>query len=434
MDIPGVQMRDVCHTIIRGKMKKALLFLFLLPMILGAVNYSLDELIEHGLSNSWTMRSSELTYKSAVSQYQSSKWSLLPDVNLSAGVNKDFTDNSAPKSSLSSSTGISVSKTISLNDADYFQYRYAKLDKETAQLELEQGKRDYIFSVLSAYVDVLSSQKQLASLNKNLEIQTRVLDQSRTLLQLGKTTNFEVKQNEIAVMNSRISILKTQNTIETKRRELFSLVQLPDEGYDLTDLNVDTSLSAASMNIESSSELQILNQQLRRNKLVEKQGFLDNFPRVNLSYNLDRTISGEDFDFDTYHTNHGVSLTLSYPLWNYFTNKESTSRSKISSQLTLLNLENKTDNLNKQYTQMSEELNYLYQLDTMYSEKLAQSQEQIRIAEERYRLGLIELLELDKTRTEYIDADIAYNSNRYQILISQENLNKLTSQKILGKW
>ena len=68
------------------------------------------------------------------------------------------------------------------------------------------------------------------------------------------------------------------------------------------------------------------------------------------------------------------------------------------------------------------------------SEKLSQSAEQIRIAEERYRLGLIELLELDKTRVDYIDADIAYNTNRYQIIQTRENLNYLLSDKLLGKW
>ena len=73
-------------------------------------------------------------------------------------------------------------------------------------------------------------------------------------------------------------------------------------------------------------------------------------------------------------------------------------------------------------------------MDELYQERLEQSQEQIRIAEERYRLGMIQLLELDKTRTEYIDSNIQYNANRYQIIKKQEELNHMLSQKILGKW
>jgi outer membrane protein TolC len=83
---------------------------------------------------------------------------------------------------------------------------------------------------------------------------------------------------------------------------------------------------------------------------------------------------------------------------------------------------------------MNLELEYLQNLDRLYREKLDQSTEQIRIAEERYRLGLIELLELDKTRVEYINSDIQYNNNRYQILAKQEAINTLLSRKLLGKW
>ncbi|HQQ68035.1 MAG TPA: TolC family protein, partial [Candidatus Cloacimonadota bacterium] len=83
---------------------------------------------------------------------------------------------------------------------------------------------------------------------------------------------------------------------------------------------------------------------------------------------------------------------------------------------------------------ITQELEYLLRLDELYLERLTQSREQIRIAEERYRLGMIQLLDLDKTRTDYISADIEYNTNRYQIIQKQEAVNYLLSNKILGKW
>ena len=83
---------------------------------------------------------------------------------------------------------------------------------------------------------------------------------------------------------------------------------------------------------------------------------------------------------------------------------------------------------------MTKELEYLLRLDELYSERLTQSREQIRIAEERYRLGMIQLLDLDKTRTDYISSDIEYHTNRYQIIQKQEAVNYLLSHQILGKW
>jgi len=129
-----------------------------------------------------------------------------------------------------------------------------------------------------------------------------------------------------------------------------------------------------------------------------------------------------------------VGMNLSYSLWNFFTNNETNTRTKIARQNTILSLEDSRDQSRRSYDSATQELQYLLRLDDLYREKLDQSTAQIRIAEERYRLGLIQLLELDKTRTEYIDADIQYNSNRYQIIQKQEEINNLLSRQIMGKW
>jgi outer membrane protein TolC len=155
---------------------------------------------------------------------------------------------------------------------------------------------------------------------------------------------------------------------------------------------------------------------------------------LSLGYGLSRNISGDNFEFDTYSTTHNIYLNLGYSLWNQFTQHQSSKRSDISYRLAELELMDKTDELGRQYQNATQELEYLNRLDELYREKLEQSSQQIKIAEERYRLGLIELLELDKTRTDYIDADIAYNANLYQILAKQQNLNFLLSRPILGKW
>lgn len=415
-------------------MKRLLILFCLLPVLLAASNYTLDELIEYGLEHSWTMQKSALDYENSASAFRSAKWDLLPDLKLNAGINSDFTDPPAPSSALSSYAGFSISKTVSLNDPDYFAYKYSRLDKQTAMLELEQAQTSYVYQVMNAYIDVLSAQTQLSSLNKNLEIQLRVWEQSKALLQLGKTTSFDTKQNEIAVMNSRITIIKMQNTIETNRRKLFSLIQMSDQGFPLTDLIAPENLAVPELRLDGISSLKILQQQIKRNDISLQQSFLNYFPQLSLSYNFNRRVSGPDFDFNNYSTVHSANLDLSYSLWNQFRQNESAARTRTAKRIAMLNLESTKDDIQSQYTQASTQLEYLQRLDTLYSEKLSQSAEQIRIAEERYRLGLIELLELDKTRVDYIDADIAYNTNRYQIIQTRENLNYLLSDKLLGKW
>lgn len=416
-------------------MKRLLFCLLLLPLTLMAQQYTLDDLISYGLKHSWSMQRSELNYQTSSSNLSSAKWNLLPEADLGFSVQDKLYNPLAPEvSALSSSAGFTVSKVISLNDAAWYNYKYATLDEQKAQLVRQNSASAYAYNVFSAYLAVLSAQKQLASLTKNLDIQTRVWEQSKVLKQLGKNTAFDVKQSEIAVMNSRIAIMQLQNTISTQRNELFGLVQKADEGWELADLEPDLNYNPPALSAENSSAVKLLQADIKRSQLGKRQDLLDYFPRLSLAYNFNRSVGGEDFDFDDYNTTHTVSLNLSYSLWNHFRQGQNYKRSELSLRLAELELQDKMDSINRQYGTLDQELTYLLRLDDLLREKLAQSSDQIRIAEERYRLGLIELLELDKTRTDYIDADIAYNTNRYQILAKQEAINYLLSQKILGKW
>ncbi|HPH61641.1 MAG TPA: TolC family protein, partial [Candidatus Syntrophosphaera sp.] len=175
-------------------MKALTTLLLLLPLALLAQQYTLDELVGHGLENSYGMLRSELAYESSRSSLSSATWNLLPEAGVNFGISNDFY-NSGPAADLSSQAGFSISKTISLNDDAWFNYKYAKLDAAKAELTRQTSASAYAYSVFTAYLDVLSTQRQLSSLQKNLEIQTRVWEQAQVLNQLGKNTSFDVKES-----------------------------------------------------------------------------------------------------------------------------------------------------------------------------------------------------------------------------------------------
>ncbi|MFA7640813.1 MAG: TolC family protein [Candidatus Cloacimonetes bacterium] len=410
-----------------------LFLLLLLPILLTANVYTLDELIEHGLEHSLEIQKEELSVQSSKSALTSALWSFAPEANISAGINKDF-HAPASSASLTSNAGIDISKTISLNDPSYFNYRKALLDDQSAQMKLQRNTSEYAYKVFKAYISVLSSAKKMEALNENLEIQNRVWEQSKTLFRLGKNTPFEVKQNEIAVMNSEISIVQLENTIQNARSELFSLVQLKDEGYPLQELDIDIMKDIPAFDSSNMLQLKLLEQDIKKHDLNITQNSLNYLPKLNLGYGFSRKVSGADFDFDRYNTVHSAYLSLSYPLLSFFTNRESATSQKIAKQLSQLNIEDTVQQSQSEYENSTKALQYLMRLDTLYAEQLEQASAQIEIAQERYRLGLIELLELDKTRTSYIDATLAYENNRYEILKTQESINYLISNPILGKW
>jgi len=209
---------------------------------------------------------------------------------------------------------------------------------------------------------------------------------------------------------------------------------MKDEGYPLQELDIDINKDVPAFDSSEMIQLRLLEQELKKHDLNLTQNNLSYLPRLNLGYGFSRKVSGADFDFDQYNTVHNAYLSLSYPLLSFFTNRESASRQKIAKQLTELNLEDTIQQSQSDYENKSRVLEYLLRLESLYAERLEQASAQIEIAQERYRLGLIELLELDKTRTSYIDARLEYENNRYEILKTQESLNFQMSKPILGKW
>jgi len=58
----------------------------------------------------------------------------------------------------------------------------------------------------------------------------------------------------------------------------------------------------------------------------------------------------------------------------------------------------------------------------------------LRMAEERFALGIISSLDLDRTRQQHIRAESELVDRFYRLIKQQEELNFLRSDKILGIW
>jgi outer membrane protein TolC len=79
-------------------------------------------------------------------------------------------------------------------------------------------------------------------------------------------------------------------------------------------------------------------------------------------------------------------------------------------------------------------LNFLHRSKDLYERKLAQSSENLSVSTEKYNLGLIDLIELDRSRISNLQARISLNQNYYNILKKQEQLNQLLSAPIMNRW
>jgi outer membrane protein TolC len=105
-----------------------------------------------------------------------------------------------------------------------------------------------------------------------------------------------------------------------------------------------------------------------------------------------------------------------------------------SYKLSELNVRSTRADLDANYIKANRDLYFLDKTYRLQLLKAEQSAENLRIAEEKYRLGLISLLDLDQAQFDNLSAQIAVNSTHYNLLKQEQAIHLLLSQPILGQW
>ncbi len=419
-----------------GNMKKVLLFAAIICLVsLGfSQTYTMEQLIEDGMKNSVTIKISKNSYETTQSQLRTSKWNLAPEVDANLRWSNDLLNTPSPAGNPTNSIGLSVAKNISWNDPLYYQYKYASFDYQTAKYSYDTQVRQFVYKAFNLYLTLLNTKKQIVSQEEDYKIQQKITEESQFLLAKYKITQYEAKQSEIAEINSKIEIEKLKNLYDQQREELFTFLNLKDEGYPLTDLEFQTGWQIPQPDFESVLDIKILERDVARSKISVTQNRAEFLPSLSLQYNYNRAKVGSDLNFEKYSTTHTVSLNASYSLWNYFRNSENVHRIKLTQKNKELALEDKKTVITNQYQQAVKDLEYLNKLNSLYQEKLSSALENLNIAMEQYKLGMIKQIEIDKSRSEYLNTKILLESNQNNILLKREAINQLLSKPILNKW
>lgn len=411
-------------------MKRKIVFWIYLCSIVGLFAVNLDEMIQYGLNNSLSLRQKEEKLKNAELSYHSSVVDLYPDLTANLKLVEDI-KNSQESNNLS----INLSKSISLNDPQYNRFDLAKFDYQTARIAYEDARRKFIYNILTAYINVLNLQKQIDLLEKNKEIQQSIVKQSKVLFNQQKATSFDVRQSEITLLNADISLLKAKNDLSIKRNELFNSAFMQDDNKKLEDIYSEYSL-IPEMNVQKINDYILAQRELDRNHILTRQSKLNLFPTLNLQYSFSKLKGNNNlgFDYQTDLQDHTIMLNLSYNFKNFIINNNTYTQSLNNVRSQEYALRDLEKNLTTQYSQLISDMDYLQKLNLLYKEKIKQTEENLSIASQRYELGMIQQLDYDKSRYEYLDAKLALEANQYDLLAKKENINYLLCNKLLNKY
>ncbi len=176
---------------------------------------------------------SDKDYSNAVAGY-------LPKVSARASSDKSTSNSSVKdadnKSDTSYSAGLSVDQLVYDFGKTPAAIREAYENKVASEASLRSIGNTVIYNVREAYYN-LSKQAALVNVAQETVKQYEVhLDQTRTLVEVGRRIKYDITKAEVNLGNARIDLVNARNNLRTARAELNNALGLgEDPGYKVKD-------------------------------------------------------------------------------------------------------------------------------------------------------------------------------------------------------
>jgi len=413
-------------------MKKILLIflLIILPLICLAEQYTLEELINIGLENSYDIQQEIVNKKNSSSLFRSSIYGVLPTVN--AGVERIKTYEPT-EADWNNSGYLTLSKNIFLNEPSLYNIHTSILGMKNAKRSLDETRKQIAYYIFASYLGVLELQETLEIQQKNLELQNKIQQQIKVQYDTGNKSLLELKQSEVSLIDYEIAVNEATNLLSKTRKDLFSYLNIDDAGYEFVVPEFNVNLEKPEFQTNNLLE-QKLNT-LKISKLLHLQTTMNLLPAISLGYSFGHYDQGDVKAFSDYsRDSQTLTLSASWNIFGLMDNFENVIRSKRNLKIQKLDYVKSKRDYGLQLTNLQNDVKTLKRSFDLYEEKLHLATENLNMAQEHFRLGMISLLDLDRSKIDFQNTQLARIQNHYQLMKKQEEINLLLSTKILGKW
>jgi outer membrane protein len=328
--------------------------------------------------------------------------------------------------------GVSLNQTI-INGGEWWDaINYAKSQKRSADFNLEATINTTVYSVQEAYYNLL---KQIKLLEVNQGAVGRSqdnLDKTEKMFELGAVAKVDVYRSRVNLGNDKIQLLLQENAL-LKARQSLNLVMGRDAQTPVEIENV-FELKPAFNEVD-----ELYNIALVQNPTINKgeediYAYDVNVTRaragywpalsLNLSYNrdnefLDKVYSGWDKNWSTY-----AGLSLRWNIFRGFSEKAQVQKNKLAMRNAQETQEESKRNLKSDLVGMVDNFNSYLEIIELNKGNLEASQEEYRLADERYRIGSGTSLEVREAQVNLSRAEQTLVAAYYNARMTQADLER----------
>ena len=439
-------------------LRRSLLSLLLLTLFTGLVaqtnEYSLKQCIDYAWENSTDVSRANNSIESKQSSLEQSKAGILP--NLSLGLNQNYNlsrnyvdsdTGSSWESRSQTSTGIALNSSVTLyNGAKLINsIRQKSYDLSASEYELQTQKDLLSLKVMTAYINLLLAQEQLSNRTCQLESTESQLELAQARKSAGLISQSDYVNIKAQYAADKANLVSAQSALRVHRISLMQTMNMPvGDSLNVVEPDFEAVVDEGQVNnaekiyklaLEVLPDFKIADLQLKKAELGIKIAKADALPTVSLRGSLGTGYSDalSGLGFSEQFTNMvapSVSLVVSVPIFQNKAIKNQVTQAKIQyaeSQLSLMDTQNE---IRKGIEQACTDFDIAQMSYEAAQEQYNAELESYQLAEEMFTQGMINSVDYQSSKYNYINAQISLTQAKYNVLLQNQVINYFCGKPI----
>lgn len=385
-----------------------------------------NEAVSIALENNTTIKRAENNLDLRELAVKAERANFLPNLNANSGANRNWGlqfDQTVGQLRNTSTDGFNYGIGTQLNlfngFADVAGLNGARAQLKAQEYSMERTRQTVVFNVISNYLNVILAEENIRIRQEEVQAQQQLLDQIEEFVRVGSRAISDQYQQQATLANAESNLLNSESTFQVSKTRLIQVLQLdpladyrfvaPDpsslplsvRSYDPANLLVSAFERRADLRAQEAN-IDAAEQSIR----AARAGYLPSLG-LNASHGSGYTSANERDDFGTQLRNNRserLSLSLSIPLFNRFNVKRGIESSKVQYANARLDLENVQQNVAIEVRQAYLDYQIAVQRLDVTEKSLQAADQALRVEEERYEVGASTLVELQQSRSQYVNA------------------------------
>lgn len=319
-------------------------------------------------------------------------------------------------------------------------YKQTKLSLEAEKQGLETSKQKVIFDTTQAFYGVLLTDELVKVTSMAVDQVKAHVKVAQDLVDAGMATNFDLLRAKVQLANIQSQLIKMQNASKLAR-----------DGFKITvGLNLDTQIDLKGSFTYKPMELELgklmesaMNNrpEIKQLEFQEKMGEkivslakAGNKPNVALVYNYGYSSNadkfGDVFDGDEWDNTWNVTLALSVPIFDGLSTRAKVKQAESAVKQIKIGKSQLIDGINLEVRSAYMSFQESKELLRVQEETIQQAQESLRIANLRYKNGMLTSVELMDAELALTQAQTNYTNALNDYVIAIAKLEKATASKL----